>query len=237
MSSILKAPKVEDRPVMIRDGKIYQRKQEQLAEEVLAEAENRAAEVIAAAERESREVVENAKAEAQRMRTELELDRKRAFEKARHDGIEAGRAAAQEKARAEVAGALELVAKLVASAHEQLAEEIRRDRPAVVGLAVQIAEEIVAHHVEQDSEMIRCIVERALGAAVDHGALKVRLHPEDLEMLKVGGPLNYSNGSRVSFEADAGIARGGCMIDAENGTIDARLERRLGLVRDFLQNG
>ncbi len=237
MSRVVKAAQVEIQPVVIRDQVVYQRKMEQRIEERLAEAENRAGAMLAEAERQARDMVAAGEAEAQRLRAQAEAEkiaaRQAAHDAGRKEGLKEGR----EQARREVEAVLGQLAAIIADAHDHIAAEILADRPQIVDLAVKIAEEIIADHIDHDGPLVARVMDRALAKATDRGTLTIRLNPEDVAMLQARG-VEVSGRSddtrKLVFAADPAVHRGGCLIEVENGAIDARLERRLMVLREAL---
>ena len=237
MSRVVKAAQVEIQPVVIRDQVVYQRKMEQRIEERLAEAENRAGAMLAEAERQARDMVAAGEAEAQRLRAQAEAEkiaaRQAAHDAGRKEGLKEGR----EQARREVEAVLGQLAAIIADAHDHIAAEILADRPQIVDLAVKIAEEIIADHIDHDGPLVARVMDRALAKATDRGTLTIRLNPEDVAMLQARG-VEVSGRSddtrKLVCAADPAVHRGGCLIEVENGAIDARLERRLMVLREAL---
>jgi flagellar assembly protein FliH len=240
LSKIFKSARIAPDPLPIRDEAKHHVQLERKAEEILDEAENTAARRIAAAEREAASVIRAAEREAEDIRANLESETQQSRTKGHEEGVAAGNKAGRESASKEVSGLIEQLKSVIAEAHDNISEDIRLARVEITDLAIKIAEEIIADHIDRDSEMVTRIVEKAIGRAADRGVLTVRLNPEDLDEVKrhsedIIGRMDDSK--RLVIESDSRVPSGGCLINTEHGTIDARLERRLLLIRDQLLNG
>jgi flagellar assembly protein FliH len=64
----------------------------------------------------------------------------------------------------------------------------------------------------------------------------IRLHPSDHALLKKGGALpdELPTGATLSWVGDPIVALGGCVIEAEKGELDARLETQIQRLREAL---
>lgn len=78
-------------------------------------------------------------------------------------------------------------------------------------------------------DTVKAVVVAALTQLHDKPAARIRLHPDDLAALRADVPAAslLSRYPGVAWEADEGIAIGGCLVDTAAGTLDARLETQL----------
>lgn len=99
----------------------------------------------------------------------------------------------------------------------------------VIRLALEIARKIVKREVAIDEELILALVKVALDRVADQALITVRVNPKDYHAIErhradAGtGALSES----VKLVEDPLIARGGCIVETESGTIDARIEEQL----------
>jgi flagellar assembly protein FliH len=100
---------------------------------------------------------------------------------------------------------------------------------ALASLATEIAGALVRENYTEQPERMAALVREAVASAGEMArAIEVRVHPEDLQMLK---PLLPSVGGMVP---DISLARGDVRVHAEHVRIDARLATRLKRVLDNL---
>jgi len=131
---------------------------------------------------------------------------------------------ARAEALARVASAVETLR--AQSAH--LAEQARADA-LEIGFAV--ARAILAAEIRQSPEALFSLVRAAVRRAGDSRRVVVRVAPEDLELLESDrGALDVA-AARVELAADRALSRGDCVVEADFGRIDGRLETRLAELR------
>jgi flagellar biosynthesis/type III secretory pathway protein FliH len=146
-------------------------------------------------------------------------------EAARREGERAGREAGLAQASATIAAAAAAAARREAAAESDL----RR-------LAVRIAEKLLGRELALSPGAVVDVVRAALAEAAGRRELLVRVHPEDLEAVaaaraRLAAALAPAT---LAVRADPGVSRGGCLVDTEVGTIDARLEVQLAAIEQAL---
>lgn len=108
--------------------------------------------------------------------------------------------------------------------------------PQLVQLSYGIAEKIIHRKIKEDDLVIVEIVRQAAQAAMGQ-KLTVRVNPDDLKNLKANENLifNHIESSKtITFKEDKDIQPGGCIIETEVGTIDARLEIQIAAIKKAL---
>lgn len=140
---------------------------------------------------------------------------------------ELARAEGKSAAEAEAATLLADAAHARKNALAGLADETR-------ALAVEVAERLVAGHLSTSPESIVAITREALALAQRARDVRVRVHPDDAPLLEAAGVGSAPNDDTVTLIPDASIARGGCEITTNLGTIDARLATRIDVLRSAL---
>jgi type III secretion protein L len=167
------------------------------------------------AHEEARGIVEAAQAEARRI-----------VEEARREGFAAGREEG-----------LASLTELVLAARVEATRRAAETEPELRRLAVRIAEKILGEALRLDPEQVVSIVRGALAAARGRRELSIRVHPDDLEAVTRARPRlaeALSRQAEVALRADASVPRGGCLVDSEVGTIDARLDVQLAAIERAL---
>jgi flagellar biosynthesis/type III secretory pathway protein FliH len=164
---------------------------------------------------------------------EADALREQACAEAWAQGEAAGRAACE----AEVLEALgSAYGALVESATAVKAQEERwlaNLEENVAALAVGVARHVIGREVASDARIVRALAAEAVAEfPLDH-PLAVRVHPEDLAALR--GALGATphggefEGRELRWTGDAGIARGGVLVEGRerivDGRVDAALER------------
>jgi flagellar biosynthesis/type III secretory pathway protein FliH len=163
---------------------------------------------------EARRIIAEARAEAERIR-----------QRARDEGLA--------QAQAEVA-------PLMLRARREAQRLLDRAHHDIVALAVRIAERLVRRSLALDPEIVADIAEAAIAAAGPREELVVRLHPDDLAALEArdcNGSALLRARCHLRVQPDAGVGRGGCIVDSPAGSVDARLATQLAAIERALLEG
>jgi flagellar biosynthesis/type III secretory pathway protein FliH len=178
----------------------------------MAEATSRAQSIIAAAE-----------ADAERIRAV-------AGQQGQADGFAAGRA----EARADLQPVFAAMSDAVEQLREQQASAADAVEAQAAGLAVQIAEKVVAGALAVEPERVLDVVRGALRAIVERERVVVQVNPADLELVResmadVAGSLGGIE--HVDVQEERRVARGGAVLRTTVGELDARIESKLDRAR------
>jgi flagellum-specific ATP synthase len=102
-----------------------------------------------------------------------------------------------------------------------------------VRISLAIAREIVHHELDQRPDLADAITARAVEMAAGQGRIKVKAHPADGQTLRNLVKTKFSDEAdraRIQISDDAGLIRGGCLIETEFGVIDARIDQQLAVI-------
>lgn len=203
----------------------------QQGDQYLAQVRAQAAELLQAARNEAAAIRETAQREAR--------------DTGRRDGLaEAGQQIdarvsqlVEQQVRQRVEQALPAVAS-IAQALQQEADAWRAQwEEAAIRTSVAIAEKIVRRTIEVNPDAPTGMISEVLRMAAGQPQLRVSLHPDDLAQL---GDEAESVVRAVSacaaavIVADAGVGRGGCLIETKHGEIDARMTTMMDRVAEEL---
>ena len=136
-----------------------------------------------------------------------------------------------------VARHLRLLNGLATALVRERARLLTELRPEVLRLTVLVAREIIGREVALDPSLIERTLEEALQRLNEASHIVARLHPEDLAFLRerAASLPEGQRGPPLELVADESVARGGCRLDSERGSIDATLETQLRLIHEALQ--
>jgi flagellar biosynthesis/type III secretory pathway protein FliH len=180
------------------------------------------------ANEEARRILSEAEAEAARLRMEAKnvlVD----AENKRQEAIKQGYASGESKGLSQVTEKLIHLERL----REKFYENAEHD---VVELVLTIAEKVIGKLVVENAEMVRSVVHQALESALGD-RIVVKLNPEDHRAIMESDHEFRSivdKTRRLSFREDESIGKGGCIVETEVGTIDARIETQLAAIRKAL---
>jgi flagellar assembly protein FliH len=183
--------------------------------------------------------VMDASKEAERILRGAEVEAARVREEAKRALADAQARAKQEVrrgyAQGEAKGLAQVTEKLVA--FEKLRERFYGEaEPQVIKLVMAIAEKVIGRLVQEQADAVRSIVKQALEKSLGD-RIVVRMNPEDYGRLMEGEHEFrevVDRTKRLAFREDDAIARGGCIVETEVGTIDAQIETQLAAIKKAL---
>ena len=112
----------------------------------------------------------------------------------------------------------------------------RETEQDLLRLSIRLTEKILGRELKIDKKAVADIVAAALQNARQQEKLTVRVNPADLPVVEKEIE-NLTRTGRVrfmDFVADPRVSEGGCLIESEVGTIDARLETQLRVLERAL---
>ena len=136
------------------------------------------------------------------------------------------RAQLEEKHRREVGALLDGIANRVQHAMERNYESVEA---SLIPFATEAVVKIV-NHLPITVESIEANLQDTLGRVRANSTTRVLLHPEDLLILETAaqGDVSASFLARgLKLEGDAGVERGGCLVETDFGMVDGRRSTRI----------
>ena len=131
---------------------------------------------------------------------------------------------------------LELQTGVLDSLRQAVPKVVRDCENAVVTLAVEAAQRLVAG-MPISPEMIEASVREALAQVQETTEISISLHPDDLALLeKMHSPLlaAKSGADQMQFHSSSEVSRGGCLVQTRFGLIDARRETKVEQLHEVL---
>lgn len=195
-------------------------------EQILKEAEAQAQEVLAQAQEQSKAVLDEAKRNGYNQ----------GFAQGKEEGRAKGRAEGLSQARAVIVQVQEILAQalgLEVEIQNQLEQEL-------VKLALAIAKKVVGELAVEKEQLVLHTAKRALERVQGELEVTVRVNLEDLELLQRERAtlLAQADGIReIKFLEDPRVERGGCLIETNLGTIDARLKTQFAELAKLREEG
>jgi type III secretion protein L len=176
----------------------------------ILDAQTEADRILSEAQRKAAEIESNA------LKSAAEL-----LEKSYHEG--------RERATSEFT-------QFVIKALDKRDKALQETEKELLRLSVKLAEKIIGHEIKVDRRIKSDIVANALRNARQQERLTVRINPADFnEIQEFQNELNQAG--RVNFLdliPDPRITTGGCVIESDVGTIDARLDTQLRVLERAL---
>ncbi len=221
---------------------------EEIEEKAKVEAEEKAKAIEQAARKNAFEIVEQARWEAndlivkakEEAEKEIQGLRETAAEEGRKQGQEKGRVEGLEKGRDEGRQSYaDAIKKWSGMAEEAVAERKRllgELQPILVELVGEALHRCLQKEAKRHHQMVLDLAQEVIKKAQDRVHLKLHLNPEDVEEVEAQREqLQLSVGAgELEIVPDARIERGGCVLETEAGSVDARLSTVVDQVKESL---
>jgi flagellar assembly protein FliH len=177
----------------------------------------------------SKEIIESAKAEAGKIKQSALAEAASIRDAARQEGYQDG--FAQVNSEIEI---LRTVQKTLQNLNDEI---IKSSETKIIELVRLITEKIFSTGMALDATILRDIVARAINEASRLGNLKVYLNPTDLDKLKKlwrESELDY-NGQKIQLASNNDVLPGGCFVEGDYGSVDARVDTQIKTVLNKLE--
>ena len=189
---------------------------------VIADAKRKAQEIVARAQEEARLLMQEAE-------EELETLRLKTKEGAYAEGYQEGLIDGENKALEQARELLDLLQRTIDEAVRRRASGLAALEEDFLKLSLLLADKIVRNTVDDDVSWLGPIIRDSLFALGTVNEIVVYLSPVDYSLIQDHEEsLQVGQRTNIIFQVDPSLSQGGCMIESENGLIDARLEERLG---------
>ncbi len=150
-------------------------------------------------------------------------------------GVEAGTAAAEQAMGERLSGLAEGwsdALESILNARSLLQEEARRD---LVRLSMAIAERVLGTLPAHDPSVVVGQVDSAIAMLGGATRLRIRVHPDDLPLIErhfaqAASQIGAARDADLVLEADDSIIRGGCVVSAGDGEVDARIDAQVSRI-------
>lgn len=160
-----------------------------------------------------------------------------AYDRGFRDGQDAGRVNFEEELKTQREWARNIDA-VASELRKEFAVRMRDFQNALAETSVLVAENILTREIAADSKIVIEQARKALSALDGERVFRIRLNPEDIEILEnVKSALTNdpSTTKDVELSPDSSVERGGCLLETAAGNVDARLRTQLEVLRAALE--
>ncbi len=191
---------------------------------------------------------QEAKAEAGKIveeaRTEAEALREQAKEDGHKEGFEAGREEGEQKVRQELESMIKdagkRATKLLQDAKAASRDYVQGAEADIVSIAMEAVEKVLPQHFIDQSQLVLPIVREALLRVKDQKEFKVRVAPQCYDMVLLARDefrrMLTAPDATLEFESDESLVPGDCIVETPNGSVDARIETQIELIRQAVKD-
>lgn len=117
-------------------------------------------------------------------------------------------------------------------------KEVVNFENSLADLAIMVAEHILEREISSDSQIVVEQTRKAIRSLDEDIIFKIRIHPDNLEILKKVKSSLVPDSSRISdvvLAPDKSVDKGGCVLETSAGSVDAKLSTQLDKLRRSLK--
>ena len=172
--------------------------------------------------------------EAQRTIDAMFQDAQKELEEEKRAEREKGRAEAQ----AEAATLLQSLQTAIQHVHEWKEDLFRQSEPIILDMVKDIAHKVFGDGLTLDDLALQANLNRVLEDSASLGDIQIYLNPEDAALLDPAWRETRAaiTGEKIQILPSEGIKRGGCFVNGQMGSIDARVETQMQAVFDAISS-
>ena len=178
---------------------------------------------------EAEDILRIARAEAKAILDEANSKAEEFLLRGREEGYQKGYVEGLAAARTDVLDDVRRIAELARNVAVDMSWILSTSEEAVVELALSIAEKVVHKRLTEDRDLVVSMVKGALEYVDLMDVIRVRVNPEDLEILRSyweDGQIGAGS-KNIELTADPSVEVGGCIIDTNSSVVDAQIETKL----------
>ncbi len=179
---------------------------------------------------------EQASPEGQRLK-HIEQQRQAELQQAHRNGYAQGEAAGLQRGLDEARRVEAQLAAAIKALHDFRATAYQQAVAQLLDLTFAVADKITAARAVAERDTVLETINRCIGEILDKTRMKIKVSPADFEFVKQRfDDLVKKNESAASavVESDTRVSTGGCIIETDSGSADARIESQLQVLREKL---
>ena len=211
------------------------------ADEIVKNAENTAFEEVkhqtdeaqiikANAQDEALEIVNKAKAEAEQIIADAQAQKERIEKDSRQTGYEQGHAEGYEKGVDEANRLVDRMHQMLESVMQRREEILKETESQIVELVILMARKVVKIISESQKNIIMANTLSALKKVRTRGTVTLRVNLEDVKLTTSHIKefiQHVENVKDIKILEDSTVEKGGCIVETDFGSIDARISSQL----------
>lgn len=191
---------------------------------------DQAAVIKADAENEAANIIERAKAEAEQIIADAQAERDRQRNDAYQEGFDQGHSEGYEKGVAEVDRLVERMHKILEAVMQRRDEILQDTESQIVELVILMARKVIKILSENQKNVIMANTLAALKKVRTRGEVTLRVNLEDVKLTTehVDEFIQHvENVQGITVLEDSSVEKGGCIVETDFGSIDARISSQL----------
>ena len=188
---------------------------------------------------ESEREIERGKFEAEKLIKEAELKVSEIEHEAYKKGYEAGREEGYKEGQSEVMRLIDRLGTIVSTAVDIRDDIIKSSEKMMTEMILMISRKVIKDEIVERREVVINNIKEAIKRVKDRDRIDIRVNFADLDMttahkdelIKMMESLK-----KVNVYEDSRVDRGGCIIETDVGSIDARISTQLDSMEEAIRN-
>ncbi|UOF89356.1 flagellar assembly protein FliH [Fodinisporobacter ferrooxydans] len=175
--------------------------------------------------------------EYEQLKHALLSEQKQAMETARKDGFASGYDEGKNKAFEEYRTTIEKSEQILRYTQQERLDYLAENEPFMIELVCEIARRVIHRQLQVSPDLLIPIIKQALQEIQDYQKVEIRVHPDDYEHVfqsKHTLVNSIPGQSEILIIPDSNVENGGCVIQSEFGTVDARIDTQLSEIKRAL---
>ena len=162
---------------------------------------------------------------------EAEMAAEEVAKRAVEDGFEKGLRAGEAEGREAYTSGLQQLEDLTQSLNSTIQRSMEESEDMMVAIVYEAVCKIVGDALAT-KDGVTAVVKEAMSRVRGKSSVIIRVNPFDLELIEESAAFGVA--SEADWRGDDSIPMGGCMIESEYGTLDARIETQLNQLKRVL---
>lgn len=211
---------------------------------IARQAAEQAQEIVDAARKEAQGIIDQAllqaKQESDQILAQAQLQASAIIDQTQANAEEITRQAHMQgltAGHAEVTQVLAMAQSIVNETRNWRENLLTQSEPIVINLIRSIAQKMFGSGLVMETSALSKTFELAVSEAKTLGDLRIRAHPEDIATLGPLWPTQHTamTGQKIEMIPDQDVQRGGCYLDGQFGSVDARVDTQLHMITETLE--
>jgi len=186
-----------------------------------------------------KELIGDAVAKAKSLAIEI---KENAYKEGHKTGYEEGFQTAYQKgensAKEEFVPLLQTINSLIRELSEFRTMMYPKVEKEMIEMITGLTKKILQHEINTNEASVKQMILLAINSVIDKENMTIRIHPSDKAHAEAFSPELknlFSEIKNITFEEHSGIEKGGCMIETNFGTIDARVDQLENQIEKILK--
>ena len=163
----------------------------------------------------------------------------KSYEEAYALGLKEGTAKAYNEEKQRVIFEMEKIQNLISEIKVIKTDLMKENEKQIVNLCFYMAKRLLMREVAEDESYVKTLIKKSLEMAQSEEDVTIRVSAEDkvwIEEHKDSVFKELSLDASTKIEEDAGVNRGGVIIETNHGVIDATIEQRLDKLENIIKS-